>query len=120
MKEIDDIRTGFAVFFRDMLLKELNINVAPINGEPYLAYMEDKKDRWKSIRKEWLHSTPTDEIENLRKKYFPNPSLFWSMLWWERYQMHGKESVQKVLQELQQLPPANEEEWLKFFTEGSR
>ena len=59
-------------------------------------------------------------FKNLRKKHFPKQTLFWSMLWWERYQMHGKESIQKALQELQQLPPTNEEEWLKFFTERSR
>jgi len=52
VREIDGIRTGFAVFFRDMILNELNLNVAPINGEPYLAYMEDKKDLWKTIREE--------------------------------------------------------------------
>jgi hypothetical protein len=43
-----------------------------------------------------------------------------AMLWWERYQMYGKEGIQKALQELQQRPPTNEEAWLKFFIEGSR
>ena len=120
MKEMDDIRTGFAVFLGDMLLSEMKLKVAPINGVPYLAYMEDKKDRWKTIREEWLPSATPDEFENLRKKYFPNPSLFWSMLWWERYQMYGKEGIQKVLKDLHQLPPISENDWLKFFTEGSR
>ena len=114
-KEMDGIRTGFAVFLRDLLLNELKLNVAPINGKPYFEYMEDKKNRWKSIREEWLHSTSTDEIEKLRKKHFPNPSLFWSMLWWERYQMYGNEGIQKAFQELQQRPPTNDEAWLKFF-----
>jgi len=119
-KEMDDIRTGFAVFFRDLILNELKLNVAPINGKPYFEYIEDKKDRWKAIKEDWLPSATPDEIENLWKKHFPNPSLFWSMFWWERYQMYGKESIQKALQELQQLPPTNEEAWLKFFIEGSR
>lgn len=119
-KEMDDIRTGFAVFFRDLILNELKLNVAPINGKPYFEYMEDKKNRWKTIREEWLPSATPDEIENLRKKYFPNPSLFWSMLWWERYQMHGKEGIQKALQDLQLRPPVSENDWLEFFNEGSR
>jgi hypothetical protein len=59
-------------------------------------------------------------FKNPRKKHFPNPSLFWAMLWWERYQMYGKEGIQKALQELQQRPPTNEEAWLKLFIEDSR
>lgn len=118
LKEIDEIRTGFAVFLRDLLLSELNLNVAPLNNKPYLEYMEDKKERWRKMREAWDHNQ--DDLENLRAKYFPQQTLFWSMLWWERYQMYGKGGIQKTLKNLQRHPPKSESEWLKFFTENSR
>lgn len=120
LQEMDDIRTGFAVFFRDILVNELKLKVAPINGEPYTKYMEDKNEQWSKMKKEWLQSNKPDEFENLRGKYFPNGPLFWSTLWWERYQMHGKESIQKMLQDLQHSPPKSESEWIKFITETQR
>lgn len=117
LQEMDEIRTGFAVFFRDMLVNELKLKVGPINGEPYTKYMEDKNERWNKMKKEWLQSDKPNEFENLRGKYFPNGPLFWSILWWKRYQMHGKESIQKMLQDLQQYPLKSESEWLQFFIE---
>ncbi|SHN29223.1 hypothetical protein SAMN04488057_11714 [Cyclobacterium lianum] len=120
LQEMDDIRTGFAVFFRDILVSELKMKVAPINGKPYLEYMQEKNERWNKMKKEWSQSNDPDEFENLRGKYFPNGPLFWSTLWWERYQMYGKESIQKTLQDLQQDAPRSESEWLEFFTENSR
>lgn len=117
LQEMDEIRTGFAVFFRDMLVNELNLKVGPINSEPYTKYMEDKNERWNKMKKEWLQSDKPNEFENLRGKYFPNGPLFWSTLWWERYQMHGKDSIQKMLQDLQQYPLKSESEWLQFFIE---
>lgn len=119
-EEIDDIRTGFAVFFRDILVKELKIKVAPINGKPYLEYMQEKNERWNKMKKEWSQSNDQNEFRNLRGKYFSNTPLFWSTLWWERYQMYGKEGIQKTLKDLQQDAPKNESEWLEFFTENSR
>ncbi|WP_209331282.1 hypothetical protein [Lunatimonas salinarum] len=118
LQEMDDIRTGFAVFFRDLLLYELKIKVAPINGKPYSEYMVDKNERWKKMKPEWLQSNKPNEFEILRGKYFPNGSVFWSALWWERYQMYGNNSIQKMLQYLQQYPPKSESEWLKLFTEN--
>lgn len=120
LQEMDDIRTGFAVFLRNVLLSELNLNVAPINNTPYLEYMEDKDERWSKMKKEWSQSNDPDEFEHLREKYYPKPTQFWATLWWERYQMCGKEGIQKTLQNLQQDAPKNESEWLEFFTENSR
>jgi hypothetical protein len=117
LQKIDDIRTGFAVFFRDMLLSELNLNVAPINNKPYQEYMEEKKEQWCKMSEAWKHNQ--HEFENLKKKHFPNQTQFWSMLWWEKYQKYGKESLQKTLQDLQKDPPKNEDNWLKFFIENS-
>jgi hypothetical protein len=50
--EWEAIHTGFAVFFRDMLIRELNLAVAPINGIPYIRYLDGKKERWERFREE--------------------------------------------------------------------
>ncbi|WP_339926174.1 hypothetical protein [uncultured Cyclobacterium sp.] len=118
LKEMDEIRTGFAVFLRDMLLSELKLNAAPINNKPYQKYMEDKKEQWRKMSEAWNHNH--HDLENLRKKHFPKPTQFWSMLWWERYKKFGMGSIHKTLQTLQQHPPKSETDWLKRFTQNSR
>ena len=115
LQEMDEIRTGFAVFLRDMLLSELKLNVAPINNKPYQEYMEDKKEQWRKMKEAWNHNQ--HDFENLRRKHFPKPTQFWSMLWWERFQNFGKENISKMLQDLQQDTPKSEKDWLKFFIE---
>ena len=114
--EWEEIHTGYAVFFRDLLVKELKLDIAPINGIPYLKYMEDKQCRFERF----LAGIETDslnweKVERIKKQQFPHSPLFWSSLWWELYQKQGREGVKAALHQLKEEPrPGNGESWFWF------
>lgn len=116
----EEIHTGFAVFFRDLLVKEFKLNIAPINGIPYAKYMEDKQSRFESfLAKMGTDSLNWEKVERIKKQQFPHSPLFWSSLWWELYQKQGREGVIAAFSLLKVQPlPENGEAWFRFLVKS--
>ncbi|WP_143156063.1 hypothetical protein [Cyclobacterium lianum] len=114
--EWEAIRTGFAVFLRDLLIRELSLKVTSINGVPYMRYMEGKQSRWMQlIRNRKFIEFTWEEIQPIKEKLFPHASLFWSMLWWDIYQKRGKKGVISVMDmSREKLLSGNGEAWFTF------
>ncbi|WP_375585741.1 hypothetical protein [Cyclobacterium xiamenense] len=113
---LSDIRTGFAVFFRDLLLRELEIETAPINGNPYAAYMRKKHEKWQAFRagavkQDW------EQMQEAVQRHFPHGPLFWSSLWEEAF-LRREDLIQETLQEGNPHPMRDEASWWRFLNRG--
>jgi hypothetical protein len=84
-KENAHIRTGFAIFLRNVLIHELAIKVGSINGVPYSKYMENNSEAWEEFKKN-SGPNPLDALlvdENIDDN---QKSILWSMYWWSMYE----------------------------------
>lgn len=109
--EWGEIHTGFAVFFRDLLIRELGLIAAPINGEPYERYMERKRNSWEAFCKETA-GLSWGEMQFHINRHFPHAPLFWSSLWWELYLDSGTAGVSSALKALEKRQlPGKAEAW---------
>jgi hypothetical protein len=103
--DLDAIHTGFAVFFRDFLVKELDISMARINAVPYSPYLKEKEDRFEKFRSDLGDRELTwTEVQKSKELFFPHAPIFWSSLWWDLYQTKGKQSLKTTLQHLADHP----------------
>lgn len=117
--EWEAINTGFAVFFRDMLINELNISVAPINQIPYLEYLQHKQILWNKFRKECQDNgfNTWEEIQQIKTRYFPNSTIFWSSMWWDLYHNKGRQGVTFTIEELnRRKSPNTNKAWFEFLS----
>lgn len=117
--EWETINTGFAVFFRDMLINELNVSVAPINQIPYLEYLQHKQILWNKFRMECQDNgfNTWEEIQQIKTRYFPNSTIFWSSMWWDLYHKKGRQGVTFTIEELnRRKSPNTNKAWFEFLS----
>lgn len=117
----DDIRTGFAIFMRNVAIRELGIHVGSINGIFYKKYMENNHkmwDRYMSDSTATLENTLLGEKDIGGQGSFHKPNL-WAAFWWDLYSREGyrKAFLQKFLHGLEnQGPPESEAKiFLNFY-----
>lgn len=117
--EWEAIHTGFAVFFRDMLIRELKISIAPINQIPYEEYLEHKQNLWNRFRKNCQDNgfNTWEEVQQIRYLYFSNSPVFWSSMWWDLYQKKGRQGVSFSFEKLRKSEiPKTGKAWFDFFS----
>lgn len=114
--ELEEIHTGFAVFFRDLLVHELDLTIAPINGVNYLEYFEEKQSRFDDFMAKIEPDQNLCEIDrSMINFYFPSVPIFWSSLWSKLYQKRGLEGIQEALGQIpERILVQCEKDWLLF------
>jgi hypothetical protein len=113
-REWEAIHTGFAVFFRDLLISELGLAVAPINSVPYEIYRLEKQERWEQY---WAVSAvwTWEAIQPAKKVHYSHAPHFWSAMWWQIYREQGREGVKSALDGFRkQQAPSNGEGWYNY------
>lgn len=118
--EWEAIHTGFAVFFRDMLINELKVSVAPINQIPYLEYLEQKQILWNKFKME-CHDNgfhTWEEIQQTKIRYYRNSPIFWSSIWWDIYKNKGRQGATFTFKELNRRKITNTSKaWFELLSE---
>jgi hypothetical protein len=117
-KENAHIRTGFAIFLRNVILYELGVDVEEINGKPYAQYMRDNYEIWENFKKNNEQNFLFDLLirENVHLTEKP---ILWSMYWWSMYESEGFSSkfLEFYLQEVKrQKVPDSIDDLVENFT----
>ncbi|MFN3996912.1 hypothetical protein [Algoriphagus sp.] len=114
------IRTGFAIFLRNVLIHELKIEVGNINGVLYSLYMREISEAWEEFTKNNgpnpLHALLVNQDTMERQK-----PIFWSMYWWSLYELEGFSSkfLEVYFQEVKrQIAPDSVEDLIFNFTDS--
>lgn len=115
-----NIRTGFAIFLRNVLIHELGIEMGNINGIPYSQYMQESCEVWEKFKKNnegkyILNLLTRKDISLIQKP------ILWSRYWWSLYESEGfsSEFLELYLQEIKgQKAPVSIEELIFNFTDS--
>jgi hypothetical protein len=104
--EVEYIRTGFAIFLRNVLINKLKIEVGNINGVPYNQYLENSNIYWAEfVRNRGGSDLLQDLIDDQSQTY--NKPLLWSMYWWNLFveEKYSLEFLAKYLNDIRNRKP---------------